>query len=126
MSRTAQRRDRLRNVLKTEELDALLIVSVTNVSYLSGFTGDDSTLLLTPKRATIISDGRYTTQLKEECKDVDVHIRPVGQPMGAGIADVVNKLGVRRLGFESAAVSVAEYEDLRERLPAVEFRGVKQ
>ena len=48
MNRTSNRIEKLRKSLKADRADALLVASVTNVSYLTGFTGDDSTFLLTP------------------------------------------------------------------------------
>ena len=42
-------------------------LNFTNVTYLTGFTGDDSYLLVTANGETLISDERYTTQLEEEC-----------------------------------------------------------
>ncbi|HEV3166653.1 MAG TPA: Xaa-Pro peptidase family protein [Isosphaeraceae bacterium] len=124
-SRTPQRREKLKRTLKEDQADALLVASVTNVSYLTGFTGDDSTFLLTKKRAMVISDGRYTTQLEEECPDLDVHIRPVGQPMMDGVAAVLKKLGIKRLAFEANVITVAEIDDLREKAKTVELVGVK-
>jgi Xaa-Pro aminopeptidase len=125
MVHTAQRRERLSKSLKADGAEALLVASVTNVSYLTGFSGDDSTLVLTRDRAVIISDGRYTTQLEHECAGLEIHIRPVGQPMGAGIAEVAGQLGIRRLAFEASALTVADYEDLKEKLATVELLGVK-
>jgi Xaa-Pro aminopeptidase len=125
MDRTALRCEKLSKGLKVDRADALLVASVTNVSYLSGFTGDDSTLLLTRDRAIIISDGRYRTQLEQECPGLEIHIRPVGQSMRDGLVEVVGQLGVRRLAFEATALTVADFDDLREKLPALEFVGVR-
>jgi Xaa-Pro aminopeptidase len=125
MNRTSNRIEKLRKSLKADRADALLVASVTNVSYLTGFTGDDSTFLLTPTRALVISDGRYTTQLQQECPDLEIHIRPVGQPMNGGIAEVVEKLGIRRLAFEGSAVSVADFEAWQEKMPSVSFVAVQ-
>src|SRR4051812_17402953 len=66
MDRTPQRRDRVRRTFKADRVDGLLVVSGSNVSYLTGFTGDSSALLLTRDRALVISDGRYATQLAQE------------------------------------------------------------
>ena len=44
--------------------DALLVTNFKNVTYLTGFTGDDSFLLVTESGETLISDKRYTTQLE--------------------------------------------------------------
>lgn len=124
--RTAKRREKLRRTFKADKIDALLVASVTNVSYLTGFSGDDSTFLLTPKRAIVISDGRYTTQLEQECPDLEIHIRPVGQPMNEGVAEIVPKLGIKRLGLEATSLTIADFEELKAKLPAVELAGIKQ
>jgi len=121
MDRTPHRRDKLTRAFKSDQLDALLISAASNVRYLTGFTGEDATFLLTRDRAIVISDGRFTTQLEQECPDLEHSIRPVGRQMSGAIADVVDKLGVRRLGFEPSALTVAEFESLRSALPTVEF-----
>lgn len=126
MDRTPHRREKLLKAFKADQIDALLISSPTNVRYLTGFTGDDSTLLLTRDRATVLSDGRYTTQLKQECPNLELVIRPVGQTMTGAIAETVGKLEVRRLGFEPSALTVAEFENLKQQSPpSVEFTPVK-
>jgi Xaa-Pro aminopeptidase len=103
-------------------VDGTLIVSVSNVHYLTGFTGDSSALLLTRDRALMISDGRYTTQLARECPDLEVHIRPIGQLLVEGMAEVVEKLGLRRLAFDSASLSAADFLTLKEKLASVDLR----
>jgi Xaa-Pro aminopeptidase len=124
MDRTVGRRERVARRFKAESADAFLISSPTNVRYLSGFTGEDATLIVMKDRSIIVSDGRFTTQLGEECPGLDAHIRPIGQMMPEAIALVARGLGIRRLAFESAELSVAAHEDLRGRLPAVEMVGV--
>ncbi len=64
MSRYAARRDKLRRSLRTAGVDALLVTNFTNVTYLTGFTGDDSYLLVLGKGEVVVSDPRYTTQLE--------------------------------------------------------------
>ena len=69
------RREKLRKAMRKVGVDALLITDFTNVTYLTGFTGDDSYLLVRDNGETILSDSRYTTQLGEECPDIDLCIR---------------------------------------------------
>lgn len=121
----ADRRDRLRRTLATDGVAALLVNSVSNVRYLTGFSGDATALLLTPDRALAVSDGRYTLQLSQECPDVEPHIRPIGQPLMLGVAEVIAKLGLRSVAFESALVTVDEFEKLQGALKGVELRGVR-
>jgi Xaa-Pro aminopeptidase len=124
MDRTADRRERLRRTLEADKVGAYLISNPSNVRYLSGFTGEDSALLLSVDRAVIVSDGRFATQLAEECPDLEIMIREVGTTLIDGIVVAVESLSTRALGFETPAVSVAEYEALRTRLETTEMVGV--
>jgi Xaa-Pro aminopeptidase len=125
MDRTLNRRQELARTLENDHADAILVLSVPNVRYLTGFTGDSSALVLTAERAILVSDGRYTTQIAEECRGLEVHIRPVGTMLIEAIADTVGTLGLRTLAFESAMLSVADLEDLKGRLPGLAMVGVK-
>jgi Xaa-Pro aminopeptidase len=125
MDRTPQRREKLKKTLKADSVDALLISSLVNVRYLTGFTGSDAALLLMRNRAIVLSDGRYTTQLGEECPTLEIHIRPTGTTMNDAVAEVAGKLGLRRLGFEASALSFADFEALREKLPAIELAPIR-
>ena len=53
------RRDRLRKAFQKAGIDALLVTDFTNVTYLTGFTGDDSYLLVRRDGETVLSDPRY-------------------------------------------------------------------
>src|SRR5262249_17866822 len=70
-----RRRERLARQLSGEGLDALLVSSPVNVTYLTGFTGDSSALVLTPSRAVLVSDPRYVGQIADECPDLETNIR---------------------------------------------------
>src|SRR5262249_21331982 len=69
------------------------------------------------------SDARFTEQLAEECPGLATHIRQPTQRTQPVVAEVLVKLGHRAVGFESGAVSVAEWETLRELAPAVSWKG---
>ena len=66
------------NCLKKSGAEALLVTSAPNVTYLTGFTGDSSYLLVTPEDQILISDGRYPTQIEEECPGLEMNIRRAG------------------------------------------------
>ncbi len=119
-----KRIDKLRRLLRRDPVDLLLVASEPNVRYLTGFTGEASALLIGDDRALLVSDGRFTTQIEQECPGLEVHIRPVGQLLFEGLGEVVAGLGVRRVGFEPSAVSVAQFETLQEKAKAVEWAGI--
>ena len=53
---------RLRDFIFMKGLDGVFISKQENVHYFSGFTGDDSLLLVTSNKAFLITDSRYTEQ----------------------------------------------------------------
>ncbi len=125
MDYPARRRRQLIRQLKGEGVEAFLVGHPPNVTYLTGFTGDSSYLILQRERTLIVSDPRYAVQLEEECPGLETHIRPPAQLVQEAVAEVVQKLGLRAVGFESAHLSVADWEKLRELAPATDWKGVK-
>ncbi|HTQ38026.1 MAG TPA: Xaa-Pro peptidase family protein [Pirellulales bacterium] len=115
------RRDRLRKLLQKAEVDTLLVTSYPNVTYLTGFTGDDSYLLVTRTGEVLLSDPRYTTQLGEECPGLNLHIRPPGESMLDGCIRLLKQAKVSRLGVEGDSMSVGYYERLAEKAEKVEL-----
>src|SRR5262245_33455695 len=99
MDRYMARRECARKSLSADEIDALRVHAPTNVSYLTGFTGDASVFVVGRERDLIISDGRFTTQLEHECPGLEASIRLPGQEMHGAIAQVVKSTGWRRLGL---------------------------
>ena len=69
-----------------------LVSRFEDVSYLTGFSGDDSVLLIGPRFACLLTDGRYDEQVKAECPDIEIHIRQAG--MAKALADVIKKAGL--------------------------------
>jgi Xaa-Pro aminopeptidase len=57
---------RLRREMKQQGIEGLLITHLPDVRYLCGFTGSNAFLAITHGRAAMFTDGRYTTQAKQE------------------------------------------------------------
>ncbi len=121
MDRFPRRRDALRAKLAAEKIAALLVVDPTNVAYLTGFTGDSTYLIVARDREIALSDGRFTTQLEQECPRLEAYIRPNTREMTQAVAEVAGKLGLASLGFEAAHLSVAAHLKLKEELKTVEL-----
>ena len=119
MDRFQSRREKLRSGWADAEIDALLVSTPSNVSYLTGFSGDSSVLLVGRDRDLIISDGRFTTQLEQECPGLEARIRMPGQDMNPAVADVLKLMGLTCVGFEATHLTVADHEALATAAPAV-------
>src|SRR5262245_40506693 len=122
MDHHARRRERLVRLLPEEGLDALLITSTHNVTYLTGFTGDSSVVVLTRDRILLVSDPRYIGQLADECPGLETHIRTPTTKLHEAIAQVLSRLGVRGVGCESASLTLAEAEALRDTAPTIDWK----
>ncbi len=104
----------LAELLAAAHLDALLVTSLPNIQYLTGFGGSSALVVATPSEALLITDFRYETQVVEE---VGTFARTVIEPvslwtglwreLGAGS-------GVRTIGFESAHLPHRDFQRLQE------------
>ena len=94
-------------------VDAMLVTDEVNVRYLTGFTGDSTALLLSDSDATLISDGRYTTQIRDQCGAIGAFIRPPAMPMHAAVIESLAGFA-GRIGIESTAMNVDQWTKLGE------------
>ncbi len=122
MDHTAAHREQLARLLPDEGADAFLVSNPVNVTYLTGFTGDSSTIVLTRDRVVLVSDPRYVGQIADECPELETHIRKPTTRVAEASVDVLKKLGCRSVGFESGVVTVAEFDYLKELGPALEWK----
>src|SRR3954462_9775751 len=126
MNYPARRRQRLTELLTNEGLDALLITNPVNVTYLTGFSGESSYLVLSRDRAVLVSDFRFIEQLAEEFPGLDTVIRPPTHNVNQAAAEVLNKLGIRSVGFESGHLTVADLEALRDLTKTIDWKGGRE
>jgi Xaa-Pro aminopeptidase len=96
-------------------IDGLLITSPEDVAYLSGFTGEDSVLLIDRDGGgALITDGRYDEQARAECGDLEVVTR-TGRMLTA-IAEWVAARKTRRLGLQGEDIKAWSASQLTEGL----------
>ena len=102
---------RLQKLISKAKLDALLITHPANWYYLTGFTGESGALIAGRGGATLISDGRFTTQAAEEAASVR-YIEQKGS-LAESTGRFIKGKSLRRVGFDPAQVSVAHLRSLR-------------
>lgn len=111
------RLNKLFSLFSQARVGALLVNSWPNVTYLSGFKGTESWIMVSPKNLYFITDSRYFEQAEAEVKDFKIILRDK-QPISEIISDFVKKDGVKTLGFESHIVTHSFYTGLVRRLGA--------
>jgi Xaa-Pro aminopeptidase len=109
-----QRRGTVAAGLAGRKLDGLLVSFGPNLRYLSGFTGSNGLLLLTPAKAILFTDPRYTLQAGQESTcQVKICMGPLADEVVAAIA----RLRLKRVGYEPALMSCDAYHSLDGKLP---------
>ncbi len=115
MSDGADRLQRARDLLAGLGVDAVIVSNAADVRYLSGFRGEDATLVLGHQVALIVTDSRYVEQVHEEVTGFDLVAREGRKGLLAETAAAAAAaLGEQHnLGYQSGAISHAAYRDLR-------------
>ncbi len=62
--------DRLRKLMEENDVAALLVTNLTNIRYLTGFSGSAALLLVMYNQSILTTDSRYEVQVKEETADI--------------------------------------------------------
>lgn len=104
------RGDRLEQLLGERELDRLLVTDLTNVSYLTGFTGTNGACICGPGIRLFFTDFRYTERAAAEVEGWEP-ITVEGDWLGA-IAERLEG----RVGFEDDQMAVRSLERLNGKL----------
>jgi Xaa-Pro aminopeptidase len=115
------RMDKLRDKLKAQSLDALLITSESNWRYLSGFRGDSGALLLTLDAAFVFTDSRYIEQARKEASGFTTIMTQIDRDR---LKEIIEEQGIKRLAFEKDHVTYAAYEKYQERFKDIELVGI--
>jgi Xaa-Pro aminopeptidase len=117
------RADQATELLGDAGLDLLLVSSLVNVRYLTGYTGSNGIALVGPSTRTFITDFRYVEQSAREV-DSAFDRRRAAQELLDSVGEVLPD-GALALGFEDDHMSVREHAQLREMLPErIELIGV--
>lgn len=122
MSPHAIRRDALRRCLADEGLDALLVSHPANVTYLTGFSGDSTVLLVFPTRDLLVSDPRYVGQIADECNGLPTHIRRPTEKLLEVTGALLAQHAARAAGVESAGLTLADAEMLKGAAPTLDWK----
>ena len=95
----------------------VLITNVTNVRWLTGFTGSNGSVALLPDRVVLVTDGRYRERAADELRAAGVDAEVV---TGFTQAEQQERLveqfaGISTVGAEAASLSHARWSALAAR-----------
>lgn len=102
--------------LTAANVDGLLVTSLPNIRYLTGFSGSSALLLVSHREAVLITDFRYKTQAADEVGEV-ARVIIEGQSLWTGLWTQLAQAAdgfVDVLGFESAHLLHRDFQRLLE------------
>ena len=108
--------------LDAEPIDGLLLSHNPDQRHLTGFSGEDSFVLVTKKGATLITDSRFDEQAKIETNGVDIRLRE--KTMGQALAGLLGELKLKRVGFDASHTTVAVADGLRKQIDQLKDKPV--
>ena len=112
--RYEQRIARARAKLADVGIDAILVTNLTNVRYLTGFSGTNGQVLVWGDGALFFSDPRYAARAADVVQGAEVAIYP--DQLTDLLPERLKALSGSRLGIEAQTMTVAQRDRLAEKL----------
>ena len=111
--------NKLRETFNNYNISGIYITNITNVRYLTGFTGSAGSVLILEDSCYFFTDGRYTEQVKNQVKNCKIYIT------GSAHIKEIDKQGLlsdnAKIGFESSHISYASYSILKNTFSNIEW-----
>ncbi len=106
----------VRRELRKRNIDCLIVTKPANVTYTTGFLGDDSWAAITRGKVYLLTDSRYTEQARVECQDCTIVER--GDLMAEAAGKLVKKLKSVETVTVEKSLSLAEFGALKKHVKA--------
>lgn len=102
--------ENVRAGLEAAGVDALLVTNLTNVRYLTGFSGTNGQVLVTASSALFLTDPRYEARARSLVEAAEIAIYPVDlmDLLPSRLAD----LSIERLGVEAGTMTLTQRDEL--------------
>ncbi len=108
--------------LQEENADWFIVTNLTNIRYLSGYTGSYALLLIGREKRYILTDGRYQEQVQREVADYEPVIQGT-RKLWEAVRETLGDVSKAVIWFESDHLTYGRYEDMVQALNARSFLG---
>lgn len=120
----SERLNRLRDVLREKELDAIVITHLSNRFYLSGFLSEDHPpnessghLVISHDRSVLVTSPIEAENAGNQAPDFELLAFSRDRPgLAANDAEVLHSMGARRVGFEDSAILFHDHRTISKKL----------
>jgi len=111
----------IRRELNKKQIDCLIVTKPANVTYATGFLGDDSWAVITKGQVYLLTDSRYIEQAQHECASCSIIQRT--NSLAKAVARLVKKLKSVRAVTVEKSTSLADFAQLKKTVDA-RFKSV--
>jgi Xaa-Pro aminopeptidase len=104
---------RVRDDLRDAAIDALVVTSLPNIRYLTGFSGTAGAVVVTLAECLLVVDFRYVTDARRVIAarpDPDVELELASGTYDDALVAVLRRLGAVRIGIEAASLTVSRFD----------------
>lgn len=113
---------KIKKFLGKNKLDGFLVFDLSNVRYLSGYTGSNGLCFITNDKQYFFTDFRYKSQSKMEVKNFEIHIAESG-----GLIKKLKEVNIiskdQKIGFEGNNILLDQFRDLEKSFPNAKFEN---
>ncbi len=106
----------VRQQLEKRRIDCLIITKSVNVTYVTGFSGNDSWTVITDRKVYLLTDSRYTEQAQKECLSCQITERTESMPKA--VAELLKRLKSVKTAAIEESVTIAILRKLKKNLNA--------
>jgi Xaa-Pro aminopeptidase len=117
-----KRRRDLLDEMARRKLECLLVTHPVNWYYLTGFTGESGALVVSEDETTLVTDGRFTVQAKEETRGIRIELQKGG--LYGAVGEYLRKKRSGRVGYDANQLTVSQLKTLQ-RAVGSKWRGVE-
>ncbi len=104
----------LNKIMENMNVDAIFITDLYNLRYFTGFTGTTGVALAAKEGNFFFSDFRYKEQATKQVEANGFKFVEVGRNSLDKVKEKIDKLGIKKLGFEDLNVTFSYYKKLEE------------
>jgi len=116
-----RRINNIRMEMRSRHIDALVLTKPANVTYLTGFSGEDSWAIVTGRAVYLLTDSRYTEQAQKECPSARIVQRK--DPIAEAGGQLIGKLKFAKTVAVEKSISLEQYDTLKRNI-AVPLKAV--
>lgn len=111
---------KLRESLKKEKVEGLLVTNLKNIRYLTGFTGSSAVMVVTLNESVLLTDFRYKEQVKFEVTG-KTKVK-IFKEFYKDLNATIKKLHIKSIAFEATNLTYSTYNNYKAALSAVKFK----